>query len=123
MKESKIGHIVHFDLTVGDHEKVSEFYKEVVGWQKQGLSMGDYDDYVMKDQEGNFLAGVCKQAGSNAYLPPHWLIYVKVDNLDASLANCARLGGHVIGAKRSMGEGKYYCLIQDPAGAYMMLCD
>lgn len=123
MNNQKLGHIVHFDLTVEDHEKVSEFYKEVVGWQKQGLIMGDYEDYVMKDKEGNFLGGVCKKAGSNAYLPAQWLIYVKVDNLDVSLDNCTKLGGQVIGVKRSMGEGKYYCLIQDPAGAYMMLCD
>lgn len=119
--ETKTGHIAHFDLTVDDHEKVSEFYKAVVGWEKQGLSMGAYDDYVMKDKEGNFVAGVCKKAGGNAYLPPYWLIYVKVDDLDASLANCKKLGGKVIGEKRQFGENVWYCLIQDPAGAYMML--
>ncbi|WP_339789648.1 VOC family protein [uncultured Imperialibacter sp.] len=121
MQDQKIGHIVHFDLTVEDHEGVSEFYKEVVGWEKQGLDMGGYNDYVMKDKEGNFLSGVCKKAGGNANLPPYWLIYVKVEDLDASLAKCEELGGKVIGEKRKYGEETEYCLIQDPAGAYMML--
>lgn len=123
MEEQKVGHIVHFDLAVENHETVAEFYKEVVGWQKEGLSMGDYDDYVMKDKEGDFLSGVCKSAGPNAYLPPYWLIYVKVEDLDASLKRCTELGGKVIGEKRKFGEKQYYCLIQDPAGAYMMLCN
>lgn len=122
MKEKKIGHIVHFDLTVEGHEKVGDFYKEVVGWEKEGLSMGDYDDYVMKDKEGNFLGGVCKKAGGNAYLPPYWLIYLQVENLDDSLEKVERLGGKVLGEKKSAGEQGHYCLIQDPVGAYMMLC-
>ncbi len=33
-----------------------------------------------------------------------------------------KLGGKVLGNKRRMGEG-YYCLIQDPAGAYVMLSE
>lgn len=121
MQEQKIGHIVHFDLTVENHETISEFYKEVVGWKKQGLSMGDYDDYVMKDKDGGFVSGICNKAGGNASLPPYWLIYVKVENLDASLAKCTELGGKVLGEKRKYGEDTFYCLIQDPAGAYMML--
>ncbi len=121
MNEQQIGHIVHFDLAVEDHETVSEFYKEVVGWEKEGLSMGNYDDFVMKDKEGSFVSGVCKSAGPNAYLPPYWLIYVKVEDLDASLAKCKEMGGQVLGDKRKFGEDTFYCLIQDPAGAYMML--
>lgn len=122
MKNKKIGHIFHFDLTVDDQERISEFYKEVVGWEKEGLSMGDHQDYVMKDKEGTFLSGVCKRAGSNAYLPPYWLIYIQVEDLDESLRRVEQLGGKVIGEKRRAGDQGHYYLIQDPAGAYMMLC-
>ena len=47
------------DLTIDDAETVSEFYKEVVGWEKEGLSMGSYNDYVMKGPRDEDAVGVC----------------------------------------------------------------
>lgn len=123
MEKHKTGSILWHDLTVSDAETVSDFYKEVVGWEKQGLSMGNYDDYVMLNPDKKEAsAGVCHAQGPNKYLPPQWLMYVAVENLDLSLEKCTAMGGKVLGEKRKMGEGGHYCLIQDPAGAYLMLC-
>ncbi|MFN7116559.1 MAG: VOC family protein [Saprospiraceae bacterium] len=123
METPKIGKVMWCDLTVEDAETVSDFYSQVVGWEKSPVSMGDYNDYAMivpDTQDG--VSGVCHARGPNAYLPPQWLLYVMVTNLDESLEKCKSLGGKVIGEKRRMGEQGHYCLIQDPAGAYMMLC-
>jgi uncharacterized protein len=115
------GKILWHDLTVTDAENVSEFYKAVVGWEKEGLSMGDYNDYVMKTKDGEGVSGVCHAKGANASIPPQWLIYVRVENLDKSLEQCIQFGGKILGEKRKMGK-EFYSLIQDPAGACMMLC-
>ncbi len=121
MDTPKLGKPMWFDLTVENADEVSDFYAAVVGWEKQPLSMGEYDDYVMKVPKGGEGAtGICHARGSNAYIPPQWLIYVMVENLDASIEKCKNLGGNIIGEKRKMGE-QHYCLIQDPAGAYMMI--
>lgn len=123
MEKPTIGKFVWMDLTVENAELVSDFYAAVVGWEKQPLSMGDYSDYMMnapETKEG--ISGVCHARGINAYVPPQWLVYVTVENLDASLEKCKSLGGKLIGEKRKMGDQGHYCLIQDPAGAYMMLC-
>ena len=123
MDESKPGQILWHDLTVDNAIEVSDFYHGVLGWEKEGLSMGNYDDFVMKSSiDGEVVSGVCHARGGNKDIPPQWLMYVKVVNLDESLAKCAELGGKVLGNKRKMGEA-YYGLIQDPAGAYMMLCE
>jgi len=123
MENKRIGRPVWFDLTVENAEQMSDFYSQVLGWEKQALDMGGYSDFVMNDAETKEgVAGVCHARGSNAYLPPQWLLYVTVENLDASLEKCQNLGGTIIGTKRKMGEQGHYCLIQDPAGAYMMLC-
>ena len=123
MHEKIKGKVFWTDLTVPSAEGVSEFYREVLGWEKQALSMGDYDDYVMKEKEtGEVVAGICHAKGGNSDLPPQWLIYIRVDNLDAALRACEQGGGKVIGPKRKMGGEEHFCLIQDPAGAYLMLC-
>jgi predicted enzyme related to lactoylglutathione lyase len=117
--------ILWHDLTVNDASKVSEFYEKVVGWERQGFEMdGGYNDYVMSPEEGEDpIAGICYARGGNKDIPPQWLMYVNVENLDKSLEAVTRLGGKVLGDKRKMGDdGKFYCLIQDPAGAYMMIC-
>lgn len=121
MDKPKIGQIAWCDLTVPDATGVSEFYKNVLGWDIVPLSMGEYNDYCMNDAEGNTVAGVCYARGGNAYLPAQWIIYVPVADLEQSLDECVKGGGKIIGDRRKMGESTY-CLIQDPAGAYMMLC-
>lgn len=121
MEKPTFGKVMWTDLTVENAEAVSDFYKEVVGWEKEALDMGGYADYVMKAAEEG-VSGVCHARGVNAYIPPQWLIYVMVEDLDASLEKCKNLGGKIIGDKRKMGDQGHYCLIQDPAGAYMMLC-
>jgi predicted enzyme related to lactoylglutathione lyase len=109
------------DLTVEDADAVSNFYCAVAGWTREGLSMGDYEDYVMKDKDGDVVAGICHAKGVNANIPPAWLPYVMVDNLEESQDACRKLGGKVLGNIRKMGPSGSYCLIEDPAGAYIML--
>ena len=112
------GSISWMDLTVPDAAQVREFYSQVVGWKSEALSMGDYDDYCMATpEEGKTVAGVCHARGANANIPPQWMIYITVADLDASVARCRDLGGEiVVGPKDQGGQGRY-CIIKDPAGA------
>lgn len=122
MEQKKNGSVVWIDLTVPDATKVSQFYSKVIGWDIVGLNMGDYEDYCMNDPEsGETMAGICHARGVNASLPAQWLPYMSVDSIDASLEEVIANGGKILGDKRSDGKGGYYCLIQDPAGAYLMI--
>jgi predicted enzyme related to lactoylglutathione lyase len=107
------------DLTVADAERVRDFYQAVVGWTPTALSMGAYSDFVM-NADGTPVAGICHARGGNADLPPVWLIYITVADLDHSLDECTRLGGSLVAAPRSYGGGRY-CVIKDPAGAICAL--
>jgi uncharacterized protein len=107
------------DLTVPDAGKLRDFYAAVVGWEPEPLSMGAYADFVM-NADGGSVAGICHARGANADLPPVWLIYITVEDLDHSLEECQRLGGSLIAAPRSYGGGRY-CVIKDPAGAICAL--
>jgi predicted enzyme related to lactoylglutathione lyase len=119
MDKPKIGSIGWMDITVPDAESLKDFYANVVGWKPEGLSMGDYSDYVMKTDDS--AVGICHARGSNAQLPPVWLPYFVVADLDASLAQCEKHGGQRIGDIRSYGETARYCPIRDPQGAHCVL--
>ena len=115
------GTVGWFDLTVEDADSVRDFYQEVVGWSASPLSMGDYSDYVMATPDGTPVSGVCHARGSNAGLPAQWLMYVNVDDIEASRAAVERLGGELITpVKHAAGHGSY-CVIRDPAGAVLSL--
>ena len=118
--KTAIGSAAWVDLTVGDAVTIRDFYQSVVGWRPEPVGMGDYDDFNMLDADGRAVAGVCHARGQNAGLPAQWLIYVVVEDVDASAATCQSLGGAVLVAPRAMGKGRY-CVIRDPAGAVCAL--
>lgn len=106
------------DLTVPDAAAVRDFYRAVVGWESSEVDMGDYCDYgVHPPGGGPMVAGVCHARGANADLPPAWLIYIAVADLDAALAACEEGGGTVLAPPRSMGGQGRFAVIRDPAGA------
>lgn len=116
-----VGSISWIDMTVDDADGLRDFYKAVVGWETDDVSMGDYADYVMKaPASGEGVAGVCHARGSNADLPGGWLIYITVADVEQSAAKVSELGGKVIVAPRGLAGGRF-CVIEDPGGAIAAL--
>ena len=115
------GQIVWHDLTIPNAEEVRDFYARVVGWTHQALSMGEYDDYLMNmPDSGETAAGVCHTRGPNAKIPPQWLVYFAVANVDESIRSCQAMGGEVVDGPRKMGD-QFFCVVRDPAGAVCAL--
>ncbi len=116
-----VGTIVGTDLTVDNAGEVRDFYAGVVGWEFEPLAVEGHDDYVMKTPGGEWVAGICHRLGPNADLPPQWLVYVAVADLDQSITRCLELGGKTITPIKGLGEGRSYVVVQDPAGAVLAL--
>jgi predicted enzyme related to lactoylglutathione lyase len=116
--QGSIGAIVWTDITVDNADELREFYSQVVGWQSSEVGMGDHSDFNMHTPaSNNVVAGICHARGVNADLPPAWLVYITVDDLDQSVTRCLELGGRVIAGPKEAGEHGRYCVIRDPAGA------
>ena len=116
-----VGSIGWSDLTVDDATGVNEFYKKVVGWEDESVAVDDYHDFVIKSGDGEAVAGICHARGANANMPAQWLIYIRVADLDQSMAACESSGGKILVPKRDMGGYGVMCVIQDPAGAVAAL--
>lgn len=118
----EIGSITWCDLTVSDANKVKDFYEKVVGWKADPVLMGDYNDFSMIAPESNRIAaGICNAKGINAMLPPQWLIYITVADVDKSSKTCIEQGGKILVEPRTIPNYGRYCVIQDPAGAVCAL--
>jgi predicted enzyme related to lactoylglutathione lyase len=113
-----VGAIIWTDLTVPDAAVVRDFYAGVVGWTAHEHPMDGYSDYLMATEDGDPVSGICYRRGPNADAPPVWLIYVRVADLDASLAAVVAGGGTVLDEPR---QG--FAVITDPAGASLALFD
>ncbi|MGB5334293.1 MAG: VOC family protein [Woeseiaceae bacterium] len=118
MSDNKqVGKIGWVDISVDDASGLRDFYKQVVGWSSEEVSMGDYADYSMATPgSGDAVTGICHARGSNAELKGGWLIYITVADVQASAAACAANGGKVIVAPRGLAGGQF-CVIEDPSGA------
>lgn len=114
---SRIGKIGWIDMTVDDADGLRDFYKQVVGWHSEDVSMGDYADYSMTlPDSGEAVSGICHARGSNAELPGGWLIYITVADVDASAAACKANGGEMLVEPKGLAGGRF-CVIRDPSGA------
>lgn len=121
--QKETGRISWIDITVDDAESLRDFYAKVVGWEPEGVSMGEYSDFNMKmPGSGELAAGICHARGGNADLPSQWLIYIVVEDVAASAAACADNGGKVLVEPRPLSGGSF-CVIEDPGGAAAALCE
>jgi uncharacterized protein len=119
-----VGTIGWIDLTVADATSLRDFYAAVAGWTAAEVPMGDYADYCMHPPgDAKPVAGICHARGPNADLPPQWLIYITVSDLDQSVQRCRDKGGKVLRETKSMGSYGRLAVIQDPAGAIAALLE
>ena len=89
------GQVAWIDLTVPDADAVRDFYQQVTGWTASSVDMGGYADYCMNSSAGNMVAGICHARGVNAGLPPVWMVYIAVANLDEAMRLSVERGGKI----------------------------
>ncbi|MCI4330616.1 MAG: VOC family protein [Thermoplasmata archaeon] len=100
-----------------DADLLRQFYSEVAGWRAEEFD-GDFNMFTPGSPEPE--AGICYARGPNARLPPQWLLYIAVGDLERSAGMATSLGGKVLDGPRPCGNGRI-CVIQDPAGAVAAL--
>lgn len=65
------------------------------------------------------MAGVCHARGMNADMPPVWLVYFTVPDLQQAIDRAVQRGGRLAAGPK--GDGPWFSVVQDPAGAYFAL--
>lgn len=109
------GRVSWVDLTVEDATTSRDFWAAVAGFDGiEAVSMGEYHDFALTS-DGRERAGVCHRYGVNANLPPVWMVYFSVDDLEEALAEVAARGGTVVERRGQMA------VVRGPQGAIAAL--
>jgi uncharacterized protein len=96
-----------------------DFYTTALGWETETMQM-PMGPYTMLKANGTSVCGVFDTAEAGD-APPHWAVYIAVDNLDARLAKCLELGAAVMVPAMDIETVGRMAMIQDPQGAIVWL--
>jgi len=110
-----VGRFVWHDLMTPDVAKAKQYYADLLGWTYKDADMGGGDVYSMIHAGGTEWGGFDAAHG----VPPHWISYVTVPDVDAATAAAERLGGKVTVPGRDIPSVGRFAVIESPTGAYL----
>jgi uncharacterized protein len=104
------------DLSTPDPGRAKTFYEGLFGWK---LSPGEKDTsgYLHIQNGQDYIGGIPPAAHRNPHIPPHWLVYFLVGDVDASAAKAKEMGATVHLAPMSMEDVGRMAVLADPQGA------
>lgn len=107
------------ELETSDQEAAKTFYTSLFGWTVNDFPMGPNDFYSIFRLDGRDTGAAYtirpEQRAQGA--PPHWMIYVRVDNADDAASRAAAAGGKVLKSGFDVSDAGRMAVLQDPAGA------
>jgi uncharacterized protein len=112
---------LHFgwaELNTTDYESAWKFYSELLGWKATSeMDMGpELGKYFMFGTTDKSMGGM-SNAANMMKAPAHWMQYVNVTDLDATLKRTADKGGRVLNGPMEIPGGMRIAQCMDPQGA------
>ena len=107
-----------FELGTTDAEAAKTFYTPLFGWTDDEMSteMGPYVLLKKDDKEIGALYGLTDEQQAKG-VPPHWLSYVAVEDVDATIARAQEFGGEVLMGPHDVYDHGRMAMLKDPTGA------
>jgi uncharacterized protein len=117
------GSFCWIELATTDQNAAKTFYGALFGWTPDDMPMGPSGTYTIFRLNGrDAAAGYTLNSEQVAqHVPPNWILYIAVDNVDTSAAMVKDLGGKVIAGPFDVMDAGRMAVIQDPTGAYFCL--
>src|SRR5258708_1295503 len=87
------------ELRTTDQNNPKSFYATLFGWTVVDLPVGPDAHYTMFQRNGsNAAAAFGMSPQERSTVPPHWSLYIAVDNADESAKRAGELGAKIIEA-------------------------
>jgi uncharacterized protein len=116
------GRFVWYELMTTDMESAKAFYANVVGWRARDASTPG-PAYSLLTVGDSPVAGVMNlpSEARRTGLPPHWIGYVAVDDVDAAVDRTRQLGGSVRVPPADVPGISRFSVVADPQMATLAL--
>jgi predicted enzyme related to lactoylglutathione lyase len=109
------------ELYSRDVEGSKRFYGSVFGWGAKSNPMDGGGTYTEWQLGGKSIGGMFEMTENfPAGVPPHWLAYFVVPNVDAAASLVQDLGGTIMVPARDIEPGRF-AVVNDPQGAMFAL--
>jgi uncharacterized protein len=111
------------ELGTTDQNAAKKFYASVFGWDVKDMPMGPGAAYtIFKLQDRDAAAAYTLRPDQRSMgVPPHWMLYVTVENADVAAKKAQALGGKIMAGPFDAGTFGRMAVIQDPTGAILSL--
>jgi uncharacterized protein len=111
------GRLIWKELITEDPAALVGFYGKVLGWRAQPSPLDP--TYTTFATRSGPVAGAPapKSGASEPGAHPHWLLYIGVDDVDATVAKAVPLGAKVLLAATDMDKVGRFAVLTDPLGA------
>lgn len=105
------------ELATRELESARGFYSDLLGWTVKTGDVGDGTLYTGIFVEGDRPNGGMIEMNDEwpAEIPPHWMTYFGVDDVDAVVARVRELGGGVSVEPQDIAVGRF-SVVSDPQG-------
>jgi predicted enzyme related to lactoylglutathione lyase len=111
------------ELLTRDLAQAKRFYSDLIGWQMKEDSHGPMAYTVLSPPGAQQpVGGMMQMAGPQFEgVPPHWMPYILVQNVDDRARRCEQLGGKIKVPPMDIPNIGRFCVIEDPTGAVVSL--
>lgn len=122
-KDVKPGTFCWVELGTSDSASAKKFYGSLFGWKPNDTPAGPDMTYTMLQLDGKDAGGMYEMPDDmkSMGIPPHWLSYVNVVDVDATTKKAGELGAKIMREPMDVMEVGRMAVIQDPTGATFAL--
>jgi predicted enzyme related to lactoylglutathione lyase len=107
------------ELATTDQPAAKSFYTSLFGWSAEDSPMGPGEFYTTFRKDGKDMGGeyTLRPDQRAMHIPPHWMVYVAVQNADEAVEKAKQLGGQAFTGAFDVMEYGRMAVLSDPTGA------
>ncbi len=106
------------ELYTRDLGATQDFYSNLFGWEWSSMPIPQGGDYHLANLGDRQVAGVLEMDDNWDEMPPHWMVYIQVENADDAADRVTSLGGDVCVPVTEIAVGRFAVVNDDQKGTF-----
>jgi hypothetical protein len=120
--DPNVGEFSWHELVTTDYRAAFDFYSALFGWENmQEMDMGPAGIYLIYGRKGGRQLGGMFNKMPDMPMPPMWIEYAMVDDVNAAAEKVKAAGGQILNGPMDVPDGDRIVQCMDPQGAMFAL--